>query len=1005
MVKNRRGRFGLVLVLSAILLTAVLVYVIGFRQKRLEVGADVTGTVAVATGLSPNASSYFKLFTLLHDGTRYTNTFVSDRITWLREHIDQATTQVAGDVSPVGIPVNRYTNWRDLNTVDSGFFSFETLLTYYQERQQDVDNAFVHVASDTNFVRYVASSRPLPSMNDRLQRVLTVSSLPEQAQSLPATAERQDVTHTAYGDQNVPTMPYDFNLTVDNTTVRYVVLGHNWKFDQLNFNVTTPATAGWQTKFEYWNGTVWLPLTTISDSTNNFNQSGTVHFTPPTDWSASKLPDEPAAYYWLRFSETSQVGLVTFTAHKINETAANNLVWDGTPAISLTPYALQNYPDYPIYRQYVVVPGWDAANDQNSDGYVDDTEFTNRPNQQASARFRYQSQLPAQYLGGRFEANYADLTYQQFAVDQTRQLLADAHTTRIFFDNGYTTLMLPLSLTYPNNNDPAPNPKYLEYSDEAALRQSAVNFLTALHGSGSDYILLNGLLSQPDSASAIDGLMLENEITLAHSEQEDPPTLALFWNQLKVFSDADKEVIVQAQFKAEERFQLYALARYYLTATPNTYYWIQNGASWSAWSDLMSRNLGEAEGDYRLVASDVDKHSYVYRRDFTLGTVFVKTKPTDTDDNTIAHVDLGQRYYPVSLNNQVQPPVTGIDLRNYEGMVLLKDQPPTITPIAGVALQPRVALDQRVTASDSEGGTITITAPTLPNGAQLTNEPDGYHLRWQPTPRVTAYDETFTVQADDGQNQVQLSFKVAVPADRPPTFTSLSDQTTKYDRVLDVALPATDPEGDRVLVTASDLPPGARLTTQDNISHLTWTPVVDQAGQTYTIKLTVTDGIAQSQASFTVKVEPKEQTVTIAPPPEVPGLIQPTPPPSSNKRVVTKLPASTRKKTVTASSSQGVTIAQASSTGFLPTATVDDVPYPATLVKDGWEVTMPTQSVGTHEVKVADGSGQYTQVQVKVYPTTKQVIIWILVSGLLLVGVWLLARKIQFGRSLSLNQA
>lgn len=1004
MIINRRSRLGLALVSGALLLAAVLIYVIGSRQQRLEIGADVTSQPpAEVPGLSPNARSYFKLFVLLHDGTRYTNKFSPDRLNWLRVHIDQATSQVGGDASALKIPVNRYTNWRDFSTVDDLIYSFESLLTYYQDRQQDVDNAFVHVASDTNFVTYTALAHPFPSMNDRLQRVLSVSSLPEQATGLPVTADRQDITHTAYGDQNVPDLPHDFALPLDNSSTHYVMAGHPWKFDQLNFNVTTAATAGWITNFEYWNGTAWLPLTTISDTTNNFSQSGAVHFAPPSDWSVSKLPDEPAAYYWLRLSEATMTGSVTFTAHKISEQSKEGVVWDGTPAISLTPYATT---PYSTYRQNVVVPGWDAANDLNSDGYVDDAEFSGRPNLGASARFRYQSRLPAYYLGGRWEANYNDLTYQQFAVERSRQLLADTKTTRLFIDNGYTTLMVPLSITLPDNS--VPNPTYLEYSDDAAIQQSAVNFLTALRESGVDYILFNGDLSQPVSIPAIDGLMLEGQITLAHSAKEDPDTLALFWTQLKTFSDAHKNVIIQAPYNnADERAKLYNLARYYLTATPYTYYWTQNGAAWSGWSDLMARDLGEAEGDYQLVSSDVDRHSYIYRRDFTLGTILVKTRPTNTDDTTMAHVDLGQRYYPVGLNNQLQPPVSSLDMISYEGMVLLKDQSPTITPIADVNLQSRVTLDQRVVATDPEGGAVTITAPTLPSGAQLTNESDGYHLKWQPTPRVADQTETITVQADDGQNQVQLSFKVAVPADKPPTFNSLSDHTVKADQALDVALPTTDPEGDRVTITANDLPRGAELTSKDNVIHLAWTPVVDQSGQTYLIKLNASDGISQSQASFAVKVEAKEsnETVVIAPEPAVPG---PNPTParvSSKKRVVTRLPASTRETTVTASSNQGVTIAQASTTGFLPTATVDGVPYPATLVKDGWEVTMPTQSVGTHEVKVADGSGELTQVEVKVYPTVWQVVLWITIFGLLVAGVWFAARKIQLGQSLSASQA
>ncbi len=46
---------------------------------------------------------------------------------------------------------------------------------------------------------------------------------------------------------------------------------------------------------------------------------------------------------------------------------------------------------YRITGPTVMVPGWDPANDANGDGYVDDNEFANRPNPNASARFRWEA--------------------------------------------------------------------------------------------------------------------------------------------------------------------------------------------------------------------------------------------------------------------------------------------------------------------------------------------------------------------------------------------------------------------------------------------------------------------------------------------------------------------------------------------------------------------------------------------------------------------------------------
>ncbi|AJR09678.1 hypothetical protein H744_2c3027 [Photobacterium gaetbulicola Gung47] len=50
-------------------------------------------------------------------------------------------------------------------------------------------------------------------------------------------------------------------------------------------------------------------------------------------------------------------------------------------------------------QQGLAIPGWDPRNDKNSDGYVDEHEFSVRANVSASARFRHQARLiPAGYL-------------------------------------------------------------------------------------------------------------------------------------------------------------------------------------------------------------------------------------------------------------------------------------------------------------------------------------------------------------------------------------------------------------------------------------------------------------------------------------------------------------------------------------------------------------------------------------------------------------------------------
>ena len=71
--------------------------------------------------------------------------------------------------------------------------------------------------------------------------------------------------------------------------------------------------------------------------------------------------------------------------------------------------------DRPIQER--LVPGWDAANDRNGDGRVDDAEFAQRANPAASARELRQARIPIYYWGppaDDFVANVADPDYQEF---------------------------------------------------------------------------------------------------------------------------------------------------------------------------------------------------------------------------------------------------------------------------------------------------------------------------------------------------------------------------------------------------------------------------------------------------------------------------------------------------------------------------------------------------------------------------------------------------------------
>ncbi len=169
------------------------------------------------------------------------------------------------------------------------------------------------------------------------------------------------------------------------------------KFDELTLTLSSFAVDG-TLVIEYpsavdGNGMVsqWSPLL-FTDGTANLGASGVVKWTPPADWQIASLHDGSGLSYghgqYFGQSLLRDGGMMY----------AVRLLWrdgDGNTQPRLDNVQLKDWmPELtPGDSSSRVIPGWNPTNDGDGNGYVDDAEFSARPDIQASARMRWESRV------------------------------------------------------------------------------------------------------------------------------------------------------------------------------------------------------------------------------------------------------------------------------------------------------------------------------------------------------------------------------------------------------------------------------------------------------------------------------------------------------------------------------------------------------------------------------------------------------------------------------------
>jgi hypothetical protein len=187
-----------------------------------------------------------------------------------------------------------------------------------------------------------------------------------------------------------------------------------------------------------------------------------------------------------------------------------------------------------------------------------------------------------------------------------------------------------------------------------------------------------------------------------------------------------------------------------------------------------------------------------------------------------------------------------------------RNRPPKLVDIGNKTVNAGETLSFEVTATDPDGDSLTYVANT-PAEASFSNR----RFTWTPKPTAAGnFSATFKVTDGFAQDSQVVTLSVGA-VNRPPEFSPLTDATTKYGDSLSIAITANDPENKSVTITATNLPPGGKLSqTAPGNALFTWKINADPPNDTtYSVTLSASDG--EIQASRILKITVKR----IGPPP------------------------------------------------------------------------------------------------------------------------------------------
>lgn len=177
---------------------------------------------------------------------------------------------------------------------------------------------------------------------------------------------------------------------------------------------------------------------------------------------------------------------------------------------------------------------------------------------------------------------------------------------------------------------------------------------------------------------------------------------------------------------------------------------------------------------------------------------------------------------------------------------------PTFNTIGAKTVGVNSNLTFTVSATDPNNDPLVYSTANMPAGA--TFNPSTRVFSWTPTP--TQGPGNFQVQffVTDGTTSASQTVPITVTGgtNQAPVFNAITDKTVAVGSSLDFSVSATDPDGNPLTYSASNLPSGATFNPASRTFH--WAPTASQGPGNYTVTFLATDGGLTSTTTAQIAV-------------------------------------------------------------------------------------------------------------------------------------------------------